>query len=53
MGCQLLAALLMGWMLGNNNGTGRVTAGRPAAWPVMNAIGGLQARLAEWVEALR
>ena len=53
MGSQLLAALLMGWMRGNNNATRRETAGRPAAWPVMDAIGGLQARLAEWMEALR
>jgi len=53
MGSQLLAALLMGWMRGNNNATGRETAGRPAAWPVMDAIGGLVARLAQWVEALR
>jgi hypothetical protein len=53
MGSQLLAALLMGWMRGNNNATGRETAGRPATWLVMDAIGGLQARLAEWVEALR
>ncbi len=53
MGSQLLAALLMGWMRGDNNATGRITAGRPAAWPVMDAIGGLQARLAEWMEALR
>ncbi len=53
MGSQLLAALLMGWMRGDNNATGRITAGRPAAWPVMDAIGGLVARLAQWVEALR
>lgn len=53
MGSQLLAALLMGGMREDNNATGRETAGSPAAWPVMDAIGGLQARLAEWVEALR
>lgn len=53
MGSQLMAVLLMGWMRGDNNATGRITAGRPAAWPFMDAIGGLQARLAEWMEALR
>ncbi|MNK50212.1 hypothetical protein D3C87_690850 [compost metagenome] len=53
MGSQLLAALLMGGCEGNNNATGRETAGRPAAWPVMDAIDGLLARLAEWMEALR
>ncbi len=30
-----------------------MTADRPARWPGRNAIGGPEARLAEWEEALR
>lgn len=58
MGSQLLAAILMGSMRGTTMDTGRMlrddmTADRPARWPGRSASGGLEARLAEWEEALR